>query len=241
MHHRLLGMMLAASESTGGGGGGGCGVVLATPYDDNFDCGSALDVSGARFSGANAWTIVTGNMASQAIVSDEWRVETGSSGGSYVPSGADQALPVGDWTFETSCYMTRHSGGAGYDERIGFYLAESATGKSLEFGAGQDASGPGGTWDNVMSVFSSPLGRLSRDIITSWGANYDVVLRLSRVGSTLTYEYSLNNGGSWATNLTHAQTVPFTTAPDRIGVMKNNSTPNIGPTYGYFRYFYRTA
>jgi hypothetical protein len=58
----------------------------------------------------------------------------------------------------------------------------------------------------------------------------------------LVYSYSLDAGSSWTTALTHAQTIPFTVGPERIGVARNHAVPTTnGPQYSYVRWFRKTA
>ena len=227
----MMRRVMLAQAAGGGGGGGGCGVVLATPYDDNFDCGSAIDTTGARFTGANAWTKNAGPFVSESLVGGEWKVTTTSrGGGGWDPAVAYQTLPSGDWTFETYCHQQANRS---IYEGIGLYLEESSTGKAVVLTAGYNGGDIIGVGNSGGYYSTTPIG--------SWTTQYIAYLRVSRVGANLSYVYSLN-GTSWTTVLTHAQTVPFTTQPNRVGVVKQNAIAT-GLTYndGYFAYFYRTA
>jgi hypothetical protein len=214
---------------------GGCGFVLPFAQSDNWDCGTSVDTAGIRFSGATAWTFPgNANLVSSALVAGELEIVTSSNGGPYNPIGPYQPLPVGNWVYETSVRMAKHNA---IEEKVGFYLAESATGRSLVFGAGY---GNGFVLVAAMAILTSTPAYLTEDTIGSWTTDYEADLRLSRTGATLLYEYKLPGGG-WTTLISHAQTVPFTTAPDRIGVAKVNSVANIGNNAGYFGPFTRTA
>lgn len=64
-------------SATGGGGGGGSSNVTPdthpstpTASDDEFEYGTAIDTTGARFSGATGWTVITTSGATAPIVGD---------------------------------------------------------------------------------------------------------------------------------------------------------------------------
>jgi len=96
----LDGRLSAAANGTGGGGGGSSSNISAdthpaTPsaWDDEFETGTLIDTTGARFAGANAWTLFN---------TGTWKVATGwlqgDTGGS-TSSVAVQTLAAGSWTF----------------------------------------------------------------------------------------------------------------------------------------------
>lgn len=236
-HCIFRGLLTGSGGGGGGGGGGGCGFVLPTVWDDNFDCGAALDTAGTRFSGANAWTTFDGSASpvTRVLTGGELKIGTDSIGSAFSPSGAYQTCPSGDWTFETSVHMPLN---AAFTETLGLYLAESGTGKSVTFGPAYSAN-PGFT---PMMLARDGTTEFSKANIGSWTTDYIADVRISRVSGVFTFEYRLTPGtGSWTTQTSEAQTVRFTTAPDRVGVAKVNSVSNIGTNYGYFLYFTRTA
>lgn len=87
-----------------GGGGGGSGPLTPdtppstpTPFDDEFEFGTAVDTAGARRSGAHAWVQHAIGGATPPAV------DGGLVGAAYNPSGGGsimlQTAPVGDCTF----------------------------------------------------------------------------------------------------------------------------------------------
>lgn len=217
----------------GGGGGGGCGVVLATPYDDNFDCGSSIDTAGTRFSGANAWTDAIGSdvvVVNKDLTGGELRIGLGTNGLQFETRRIYQAFPAGNCTFET---RVRHEF-SDYYALAGFSLEESSTGKIVVFGPGEDLGGKN------IRVHNNAVAD-GNDAVGSWTTEYSADLEVSRVGTNLIYRYSLNGGGSWTTIVTQAETTRFTTTPNRIGLVYIHPVPNVGTKYAYFAYFHRTA
>lgn len=210
----------------GGGGGAGCGVVLATVWDDNFDCGTVIDTTGARFTGANAWTeFGLGVPYAGGVLSSDQLVMSVTSTGAWNPVGAEQTLPGGDWTFETDCSLN----GPGFAPAVGIRLVETATSKDFHacycdvFGflaAAGDGSSMGAY--GVASV-----GALSGK------------LEIARISGNLRVRY--DSGSGWVTLVAAlAQTTPFTTAPDKIQVF-HAARRNGGGDISYHEYFHRTA
>jgi hypothetical protein len=69
-----------------------------TSWDDEFEYGTAIDTTGARFSGAQAWTGYTANTISSVVAQGALQKVTQGTGTS---AGAGYAYPVpaGTWTF----------------------------------------------------------------------------------------------------------------------------------------------
>lgn len=101
-----------------------------TAWNDEFEYGTSVDTTGARFSGANAWTWInqgtaTGNVAQGALAltdgpasaTDNWRLIL-------------QAVPSGAWAFRAKlkAYLF-----ANY-QNYGLVLYNSANGKLINFG-----------------------------------------------------------------------------------------------------------
>lgn len=223
-----MGRRRAGPHRAGGGGGGGCGVVLATAWDDNFDCGSSIDTAGTRFSGANAWTpFGTGpNFISANLASGDLTITT-SSNGLKAPRGATMAAPSGDWTFETPCAMAS----SGFLSALGIILIESGTSKYFTA--------------NFTHTIGSPLYVAAGDNADVGTYGFTAVgamsgtLEVARISGNLRMRYDI--GAGWVTLVASlAQTTPFTTAPDQIGLFVQNETTANGNA-GVFDYWHRTA
>jgi hypothetical protein len=226
----------------GGGGGGGCGVVLATAYDDNFDCGSSVDTAGTRFSGANAWSPHDGgfSLSTPATFTQSGGILTAFPGNylfDMYPIGYRQSFPAGNCTFVSKMRPLSIPGIWG---GMGLLLRESATGKMLAatlIGAG--------------SSMGAEVRRMTTGTYYGWTASYTGSftggaanawhwVEVGRSGTTLTFRAS-NNGSSWTDICTAvAQTADFTTTADQIAWFVNQA--NVGPSFtGEFDSFARTA
>jgi hypothetical protein len=116
------------AQPSGGGGGGGSANVTPdthptspTPWDDEFEFGTVIDTTGARRSGANAWTMFQGTSA-------PWVISRGSVFGG--PNGTTsfpvQTLPVsGSWTFEAKIFQTNFG-----SNQSGFVIGNRTAGKA---------------------------------------------------------------------------------------------------------------
>lgn len=223
----MMRVMLGAGSGGGGGGGGGCGVVLATAYDDNFDCGSDIDTTGARFSGANAWTAFSDVSVTRSQSGGQLLMLVASNGNLWAPKVVEQTVPSGDWTFETECGLTTN----GSFSAVGLYLEETATGKQFC----PDFHDDGGSWVGASTATSLGGPGWGRTAVSGLAGKLEV----SRVSGSFTVRY--DTGSGWATALSGiAQTTPFTTAPDKIGVF-HAPRRNAGSDQAYFNYFKRTA
>lgn len=116
----------------GSGGGGASGVPLSpdvapaspNPYDDEFDVGSTIDTTGARRSGALAWTVQTSSGTTAPIVAQGYvGADTATVTGNLLML---QTMPGGDCTFVAKVKRVPTTSNSGFE--IGFY--NSANGKS---------------------------------------------------------------------------------------------------------------
>lgn len=121
-----------SGTSSGGGGSGGnitpdVHPTSPTAWDDEFEYGSALDTTGARRAGANAWTFYNQNTGLTASVAQGSLVWVNPVQGSATNVNiAAQAAPSGNWTFTAK--VTLSAGNI-----LGLY-AGSHTGKFLQMG-----------------------------------------------------------------------------------------------------------
>lgn len=213
------------------------------PWDDPFDFGTELDTLGVRFGGAKPWTKYnTGvSFSGDDIVADEWRMVVSTNGGFWQPYGATEDLPAsGDWEFELT--DARMSYGVFFEEFIGIILVESSTGKENAIGVGANFSGPGGSFDQCMYVrgssgiyLRSPLGGLTAPGTDPFVSQYLVSLRVEKTGSTIQYKYlSWVGSPNWINFYGQTITTPFTTAPDKIGLVMCPGVNASGPRTAYF-------
>lgn len=208
----------SAGPHRGGGGGGGCGVVLATIYDDNFDCGSSIDTAGIRFSGARAWSYFNAGGAGVASsFSQSGGLLQVNSGGYQLqnPRAALQALPSGDFRIRAKFTTTKNDSSF---PMHGIMLRESATDKILIGGLGATNLGVS-RYSNVNTLSGGYSGGTASNALTTVWAEWE------RVGSTLTFKVTENatDGNDLMTPLgssnvvNYSQTTDFTTAPDQFG------------------------
>jgi hypothetical protein len=209
--------------------------VSANAADDEFGTGS-LDTAGTRFAGATAWA--WNNQGGTAIAPQGYSrlaiVETTSSMNLRI---VNQALPAGDWTYE--CKITGYLLPISNTTFGGMVLRENATGRCETFAIDGTSAGNalvGSRW-NTVSSFTSNIGArvISLAVVQSPG----YYLRISRVGATITMDYSPNRV-HWMTYASYAQTAFFTTAPSHIGLFVYNNAGAF-PVVASFDWFRRTA
>lgn len=203
-------------------GGGGS----PTLYDDEFSIGSTIDTTGSRYAGAIPWTTFnTGiNFISANVAGGQLTITT-SSNGVQTPRGGTMPVPSGDWTFETTCSMAT----SGFASALGIYAAEASSGKFL-LANFCDASGKLVALGN-----NAGLGTYGNTAVTAMSGK----IELARIAGNLRMRYDI--GAGWVTLVASlAQTTPFTTAPDTIGLFVQNET-GTGGNAGVFDYWRKTA
>jgi hypothetical protein len=209
----------------------------ATPtvWDDEFEYGTALDTTGARFAGANAWSWVNQGSATGVV--------TQGSLALTVPPGASdnqrlvvQSTPVsGAWAFTTK--MTAPSAGSYYIAGMVLYVA--ASGKLIVFCntnnsaykievAGYTNTTTYGGYLPVSSDLSAYTGavanpryfQLTYDGSVTWSFNISV----SGVPGTFINVYSAN-----------VNTAFLGAAPDHIGLIADSRTVSTTAAVDWFR------
>lgn len=212
----------------------GCGIVLPTPYDDEFDCGTSIDTTGGRFSGANAWTLLNQRGGSAPQSGGQLSLTCATSANTHDPIIAVQSLS-GDGVFQST--GTVALGGPNF-AGLGIALRESSTGKMLCFGASDDVG-------YKFQVRRVPNG--STTTFTNWTANYNAAdgtaptnltgwYEVERKSGTLIFVSSLD-GSNWREVFRVAQTADFTTAPNQVGLWTNQPSSSPAITVGVFDYF----
>lgn len=124
----------------GAGGGGSSGgntnpdshPTSPTAWDDEFEYGTSIDLTGARFAGANGWTwynqagVATGNLDQGALQLSSPGVGTATNAWRLVL----QAVPAGAWKFRAKLKGLIQ----GNYQNYGLILYNSGNGKLLNFG-----------------------------------------------------------------------------------------------------------
>lgn len=213
--------LLLQTASVGGGSG-------TAPYEDNFDSGSSIDTSGARYVGANPWTLLNATGATNSVAGGVLTL-TGPHVSLMSPVLAVQPLSAGNGAWRTQ--QTADPVNDNY-RGVGIVLRESSTGKQLCFGFGSDG------------VKRAEVRRMTS--FTNWTANYGSTsvgtlasyFEVERSGTTWSYRYS-SDGSSWTTLTSAAESADFTSAPDQIGLWSNGSETVGGTTAAVFERFWK--
>jgi hypothetical protein len=209
---------------------GGSGTA---PYEDNFDSGSSIDTTGARYTGANPWTLLNDSGATATVGSDQLTMVCPYSG-AMSPFLAVQTLSAGDGAWRTQ--MSSANVGANY-RGMGLVLRESATGKMLSFGFASD--GP-------IKAQVRRMPNPNNTTFTTWTANYgntsvadfNGYLEVERTTTSWAFRYS-EDGSSWTTLTSGiAETTDFTTGPHQIGLwVAGSQTIGSGTTTIFERFW----
>jgi len=210
-----------ATISGGGGGGGASGVNITpdthpstpTPYDDEFEVGSTIDTTGARFSGANPWTLYNN--------SGVWNVSMGWLQGSAGNAGAVaiQTLPAGPWTFAAK--LNTPQGG----NQFGLTLGNRTTGKAYTvfvYGSGAAYIQLGNLTAGWVYSFNANL--VSGGAPANAGPYY---VQLVYNGTTLTVNYSTTAlPDTWVALATRNVASDLGAAALEIGIGLNGYAPS---------------
>lgn len=227
------------------GGGGGSNLTpdshpgTATAWDDEFELGSALDTTGARATGANAWTWQQQNTATVAIGKGNI-VMTAQLTASNVPNAIEQSLPsplTSSWVIKGGGYVPQSQNFNGV-----FHLRESATGKIFAFGLFNNSGTPNvitavGTmaagYSSVVDSVSSLPG-IGQSNVMAWQTYWKIDL------TTTTMNFSISGDGLvWRPvgSVKNFSTY-FTTAPDKVGMVVragSATSPGAIMSADYFR------
>lgn len=240
-----------------GSGGSGGNVTpdthpsSATNWDDEFEVGSSIDTTGARFSGANPWTIVNNPGSSTNVV------EAGGLGLKYKSTSLSvmlvtQPVPAsGAWAFVGKLTGYTLSNGYAGAYRSGLVVYNSANGKfvNVGFSANGTSNGTGGYVEcneyNSVTSYNTSFGTIQ--VSTNvYGAQFPAstpwYFKISYDGtSTLTFAASTTGyPGSFVTLAT--QTVAtFVGAMTGIGLYCGAAAFNSSSDfiYAYWDWFRR--
>lgn len=133
---------------SGGGGSGGNVTIDSHPSiptgvglgpNDEFETGTSIDTSGARYSGANAWTLANFSGGGNLVVNGGLAMQSGR-GTTDNPSIAYQpiASPGSAWQFD--CKDLTHQRVSAGDARGGMFLGFASTGQGYLFGRYTDGT-----------------------------------------------------------------------------------------------------
>jgi hypothetical protein len=149
-----------------------------------------------------------------------------------------QTLPGGNWEFTAKLQLNGQLPASGY-ATFGLAALELSTNKMLAFGflqKYQDTTRIGGILFDTISSISAYVDPGS---YAAPGSSCPIYARIALSGTTITCSASAD-GHNWWTAYSQAQTVPFTTAATRIGLVASNMN-STAPVVLAVDWFRRTA
>lgn len=224
--------------------------------NDEFESGTSIDTSGARYAGATAWTALNVGTGATAITNSV------SQGSLLLQGGATQVgtatikgytQPLASLsTYQTKVQSTNSGSGCVFD--AGMVLNESSTGKCVTIDIRNAAGGCTlfvTTWSSpTTAVANSASLALNPSVFSIGGAtsyNYtnSVYLQLIITATQITFAFSVTGvAGTFEPVVSFAITSFFTVGPDKIGLYVNPNTYTITAGFnpaGIFDWFRRTA
>lgn len=216
-----------------------------TAFDDEFEFGSSIDLTGARRAGANGWTWVNQNTASTSITEGNLVLTSQLIAASNI-NYLYQTPPGTPYTFTAKCSVKGIQTSAGF---AGLVIG-TASGKILIWGmfpasisAFQflvqrytNATTPTATQANGGSIpfFTEITG--SQSISTS------VYLQISYDGTTIKFNASPTGApGTFTTMYSEASATFIGATPNAIGVFAVSNTATAPAALGVYDWFRRTA
>lgn len=207
----------------------------ANASDDYFHYGSSLDTSGARFSGAKAWSWRNKNGTLTDSVSRQ-RLVLYSTGSEANLNCAEISISASasSWRYEA---RINHKS-TFYQIIVGMYVADSSTGRILTHTRTWQSTGykyEAQRWTTYSAFSSAPKA-------SAWDANIGtvtapVVFSIAFDGTTYTLDYG-NTGGENGNlyNIWSETAATFVATPDRIGIVFRQNYAGAGwMTVDYFR------
>jgi plastocyanin len=222
---------LTISATGGDSSSGGDGNITpdthpASPNaaDDEFEYGSSIDTTGARFTGATAWASANLGSVSNSVTRGSLALTLPTEATGQF-RGYEQTVSGGSWRYE--CKLS-HALSLGANTALqGFGIRENGTGKMLQFYrvyTGGLMQFSVSSWTSF-SAFSATLagGNIS-DLFSFAGWLY---VAIDYDGTDYRFETS-ENGVVWLRHASAAKATYFTTAADRVMVSLFNG--NSGQT-----------
>lgn len=158
-----------------------------TPFDDEFE-GAALDTTGGRFSGANAWAWLNQGAATATLVQGSLLLETAAVGSTL--NSIIQPAPTAPWamTAKISSWIS-----ASANLLVGFVVADTANNKQFQSGFLVSSSAASFFWSKA-----SANTLTATTTVSGWANGFDAqylgsvpcYLRLGFASGTFTLSFS---------------------------------------------------
>jgi hypothetical protein len=211
-------MWIPGSPGKDGTGGSGSAANITpdthpaspTDWDDEFEFGSSIDTTGARFSGANAWTISNSTTGLTTTVgSGSLLITRPASSGSTNVNIFYQTAPTGTWTIVAKmATSTANAMGLYAGVHTGKFLCLGRIGTSIELSAFTSIT----SFNSAVASVSWPMsGSFSGSTTTpSW-----TYLKMSWDGTNVTFAISAS--GVPGSFLTVGSSTFLGVAPAEVG------------------------
>lgn len=219
-----------ATGPAGAGGGGGSNPYNISPdthttavpafLANDYMETAVLDTTGTRFAGATPWTVYNASTSSIALAKGVAQLTTSINAGQDITVIA-QPITISTTAWRYRMHMAAFMPVA--SNNGGMYAYESGTGKVCQWGL-INLSGTPNFWIAYGATFTT--GGVLQFNLANTGilplglafASSPIWLEIELAAGTITYRASLTgNDGSFTIIHSDAQTVFFTTTPDKIG------------------------
>jgi hypothetical protein len=211
--------------------------AIATANDDEFEAGSSIDTTGARASGATAWTWLN-QLAASTVVTSGSLVFTTDASSASAPNINAVIQPVAGSTFT---YNAKYSGVAVGSGASGLLFRNSANSHLLIFGLVTSGSTPVLFVARCTSATTSSTVELSTGTIPNLpnkASTIYVYLQIRYDGTNLLYSISPTGvPGTYVQVYTETAAVFLSAAPTHVGIFGESlsiGTPGIF-TMDWFR------
>jgi len=222
------GRVTAASSGSGGGGG----VLNVTPdthplvptaNDDEFEFGTSIDTSGARFAGATGWSAFNATGYSTAIAQGSLVLTSASSGTSLL-GGYSQPIVGSTWSYTAKVSMrglasaTTVSGG--------LFVAVSGTSSKIANLVMTSSAGNGIVVQHLTNVTTLSANALTTGTIpVTGGAWITFYLQISYDGTNLHYSISSSGvAGSFVPVFSELPATFLGSVPTVVGITEGSQT-----------------
>lgn len=183
--------------------------------NDNFR-GSSIDTTGARFTGASAWTALNIG-ASTVVVADASLWITSPASASIQIRGYEQDLPSGNWCYRMQLAI-RYAAGDTTEKAVGMFIRDSVGGK-VEWWAIGLSGGSQGVWANKMTNETTHSAVRAFQNVT--GVSLPTFLEIEYDGTNYYFRFGVTDGSLYRMT-SFAKTNFLDNAADKIGVFSEN-------------------
>jgi hypothetical protein len=192
---------------------------LGTSYDDEFEFGTTLDVSGLRFSGANAWNVYSGRSTTgNTTINNGCLIVSNTSLTSANSFAAWIGMPISgsSWKFRMRCSVPL--GFSSTNQSLGMFVGSGT--KQVDWGhwstGGAAKQFNGNHWNSY--VYSSQVGIVAYSDIYSQEYSWHY-LEVELASSTIYFRTSLTGAqNSFTTQYSESLASFLTTTPDAVGL-----------------------